>query len=193
MKRLPKNKRTQLAGVAGLTVLAIAGLWVGIIVPQQNTIKALSEKKADALSKCEQVKATIARAQQVEGELGARSRILEQCETGMAVGDLYSWAINTLRTFKNDYKVEIPQFSQIDGPKPSNLFPNFPYKQASITIGGTANFYEFGKFIAGFENEYPYIRLANLIVEPAAGNSAAEPERLAFRMDVIALVKPNNS
>ena len=56
----------------------------------------------------------------------------------MASGDLYAWTINTLRQFKLGYKVEIPQFSQIDGPKEMNMLAGFPYKQANMTISGTA-------------------------------------------------------
>ena len=54
----------------------------------------------------------------------------------------------------------------------------------------TGYYHDVGKFISDFENNFPHGRVVNLIVEPV---SSADPgnEKLSFRMDVIALVKPN--
>jgi hypothetical protein len=70
------------------------------------------------------------------------------------------------------------------------MLPNFPYKQATLTIGGTAHFHDFGKFVADFENQFPYMRLMNVTLEPASGVLAADKERLSFRMEIATLVKP---
>ncbi len=111
----------------------------------------------------------------------------------MASGDLYAWAITTLRTFKLGYKVEIPQFSTIDGPKDVNLLPAFPYKQISLTVGGTATFHEFGRFVADFENQFPHMRLLNLSLEPGGLQAGGESSTLSFKMEIAALVKPTAS
>jgi hypothetical protein len=113
----------------------------------------------------------------------------------MATGDLYSWTINAIRQFKQPYKVEIPQFSQIEGPKDTTALPHFPYQQATLTIGGNAFFYDFGRFLADFENRFPFVRIENLSLEPmpATGGAKAEAERLQFRLDIVTLVKPNAS
>src|SRR5205809_61414 len=66
-------------------------------------------------------------------------------------------------------------------------------KQASYGIGGTAYFHDLGKFVADFENQYPYFRLVNLDIFPevGSGSSDKEPrERLAFKMDIITLIRP---
>ena len=36
-----------------------------------------------------------------------------------------------------------------------NLLPNFPYKQATLTVAGTAHFHDLGRFLADFENQIP--------------------------------------
>jgi hypothetical protein len=46
-----------------------------------------------------------------------------------------------------------------------------------------------GKFIADFENKFPHVRVANLIIQPAQ-TSGSNDEKLSFKMDVIAPVKP---
>lgn len=192
MKELSKEKRTQLVGVGAVIAVVLAGLWFGLVAKQQSRLRTLRSQEAEASQKYQRVRTTIANADKVQAELEARSNQLGLFERGMATGDLYSWAINTIREFKLNHKVEIPQFSQISGPEKSSLFPIFPYQQATITIAGTGFYYDLGNFVADLENEYPLIRLANLVVEPATATGAAEPEKLSFKLDVIALVKPNS-
>ena len=138
-----------------------------------------------------QLKQAVDSADQIEAELAQGRKQLDAIEKTMATGDLYSWAINTIREFKAAHKVEIPQFSQIDGPKDMTMLAGFPYKQATLTIGGTAQFHDFGKFVSDFENQFPYIRVMNLSLEPSSSLLTSDSkEKLAFRMEIAALVKP---
>ncbi len=191
MKRLPKEKRNQLILALSIVALAVGGLWFGLIAPQQRALTALDGRKAEAKNKLTQMAAQIRTSQQIESQLGEATAELSKLEEGMAAGDLYSWAINMIRQFKANYKIDIPQFSQIDGPKDVNLIPKFPYKQATLTIGGTGYFHDIGKFVADFENEFPYMRLVNLVLEPAA--TPGDAERLSFKVEIVALVKPTKS
>lgn len=189
--KISKEKRNQLILVGLVTVGVLAGLWFGLIRAQQLKLEQLSERKQAADRKLKLVRETIENAGQIEASLQECSAKLAKVEEGMASGDVYAWAINTLRQFKMGYRVEIPQFSQIDGPKDVNLIPNFPYKQATMTIGGTAAFHDFGTFLADFENKFPHCRVLNLNLEPAS--SATDREKLSFRMDIVALVKPGSA
>ncbi|HTQ49209.1 MAG TPA: GspMb/PilO family protein, partial [Candidatus Acidoferrales bacterium] len=67
----------------------------------------------------------------------------------------------------------------------------FPFKEIRVTISGTAYYHELGKFLADFENSFPHIRVVNLALEPVNATEAGN-EKLSFRMDIIALVKPNS-
>lgn len=189
MNSLSKEKRTQLVLVAGLTVGLVLALYFGLIRMQQQSLEHLGESKRAAQQKLEQVKQTIENAELIESQLGEAGRRLAKIESTMASGDLFAWTINTLRQFKLGYKVEIPQFSQIDGPKEMNMLAGFPYKQANMTISGTAFYTDLGKFISDFENQFPYLRVLNLSLEPIPAQGSAERERLAFRMEIAALVK----
>jgi len=99
---------------------------------------------------------------------------------------LYSWTYGTMRQFKQQYKVEIPE---IGPPRVGevDLLPDFPYKQITFSITGKAFYHDLGKFVADFENAFPHAQLVNLVISPVGGES----EQLSFSMDVIALVKPN--
>lgn len=193
MKSLSKEKQQHLLLVVMLTAGAIAGLGLLLIKPQYHKRQSLAAEQHLAEQKLHQVTQTIAGAEQVEVQLVDAKKRLVGIEETMASGDLYSWAINTIRQFKLDYRVDIPQFSQIDGPRDVTMLAKFPYKQATLTIGGTAHFYDLGRFLADFENEFPYIRVLNLSLEPNSGQGAAEKDRLSFKLEIATLVRPGVS
>jgi len=190
MKRLSKEKKNQLALVGMVTAIVMAGLWFGLISVQQNKAAKISRDCEAAEQKLALVRKSIQDSEQLAAQVAEVAAKLGKLEAGMATGDLYSWAINSLRQFKTPYKVEIPQFSQIDGPKDTTMLAGFPYQQATLTIGGTAYFYDFGRFLADFENAFPYIRVQNLQLEPMSAMASNDAEKLTFRMDIITLVKP---
>ena len=108
---------------------------------------------------------------------------------------MYSWIIQTINRFRADRKVEIPQFSR-EVTTEIGVFPKFPYKAALFHVRGTAYFHELGRFIADFENTFPHIRIQNIDMEPATQSAAtttqnADPEKLAFKMEIVALINPN--
>jgi hypothetical protein len=193
MKKLSKEKQQHLVLVALLTVGGVVGLWFGVARLQRQVLADLGKKKASAQQESRTVNQTIANAAQIAADKTEAAQRLAKLEEGMASGDLYSWSFNTLRQFKASYKVEIPQFSQVEGPKEVTMLPHFPYKQATMTIAGTAMFHELGRFICDFENQFPYFRVMNLSIEPVSSGSGPDKEKLSFRMEVAALVKPGTS
>ena len=189
--QLPKEKLTRLIGVAVLTVIALGALGFGLIKWQYGTLRVIAGKTEVAEKRLEQVKDAIRRADQIEIEFNAKNKTLAEQEEAMASGDIYSWAVNALRRFKLSYRVEIPQIGQPTPPGDVNLLPKFPYKQVTLRVGGTAYYHDFGNFIADFENQFPQIRVANLSLESAPSVGPGEKEKLAFSLDIIALVKPS--
>lgn len=188
--KISRQKRNQLMAVCCLTVATLMGLYFWLIRSQQQHLENLVNRKDSAARKLQVVQQTIASAGEMDSALATASAKVAELEDTMATGDLYSWAINTIRTFKPNYKIDIPQFSQIDGPRDTTLLPAFPYKQASMTISGNGSFHDFGTFLADFENQFPYMRVLNLNLEPAASASGTDREKLAFRMEIVTLVKP---
>ena len=191
--KISKEKKQHLVLIGLITAGVVSALWLGLLSVQKKSLRELGERKARADQKLQEMKHAVETADQVETQLCEVKKHLDKLEDSMASGDLYSWAINHVRTFKLPYKVEIPQFSQIDGPKAVTLLPSFPYKQITLTVSGTALFHDFGRFVADFENEYPYMRLLNLTLEPGSTTTATDREKLSFKMDIVALVKPATS
>ena len=193
MKKLSKEKSQQLILVVLVTLMAVFGLSYLLIKPQYEKWQNLKLQKDAALAKLQQVKFTIENADQIESQLCEAKKRLDKIEDTMASGDLYSWAINSIRQFKLGYKIDVPQFSQIDGPKEMPMLAHFPYKQASLTIGGSGQFHDLGRFLSDFENQYPYMRILNLSLEPTSSLTSSDRERLAFKLEIAALVKPGAS
>jgi len=108
----------------------------------------------------------------------------------MATGDNYAWTFDTIRRFKASYRVDIPTISQ-PALGEVDVLPQFPFKQIRVTVSGTAYYHDLGRFIADFENAFPHIRVVNIAIEPVNPTEAGN-EKLSFRMDIVALVKPNS-
>ena len=80
-----------------------------------------------------------------------------------------------------------------NGPADVSVLPDFPYKQATLTVAGSARFHELGRFLANFENQFPHIRLLNLSLDANVAAVSAEAASLSFKMDIVTLVKSNPS
>lgn len=192
MKHLPREKQQQLALVALATAGVIAGLWFGLIRAQQSAIEKLRSETAAAESRLQTMRDDISRGARIQADLAAEAERLRQAESQMASGDLYAWIINTIRDFRSGHPgVDIPQFSTIVTGR-TTLMPAFPYTQVKLTVGGTAFYHDLGGFVADFENRFPYMRFENLQIEPAAAGANRDAEKLAFRLDVVALVGPES-
>jgi hypothetical protein len=192
-KKLSKEKKQQLVLIVMVTVGALAGIGWGLIKGQYEYLGRIADNKAATEKKLAQVEQMVKRTKEIETDLDESRKALVEQERDVADGDLYSWVINTLRKFQADYKIEIPQKSGISGPSEMTLLPNFPYKQVSITVMGTAHFHDLGHFISDMENNFPHIRLLNLGIETMPPTGNGDPEMLTFKMEIITLVKSNAS
>jgi hypothetical protein len=193
LRKLPQDKRNKLLGVVVGTLAVLAGLYLGLIKYQQQNLVRLAQKKVTVEVKHRQVLDAIKHAQQIEADLGIAKKALADAEADIASGDLYSWVINTLRDFKAKYKVNIPQFNPIAGTAEVNLLPNFPYKQATLSVAGTAHYHDFGRFLADLENQFPHIRVLNLSLDLNQSPVAEEQETVSFKLEIVTLVKTNPS
>lgn len=190
MKRLPPAKRNQLIGVLVATASLICAVYFLLINPQNTKNHELATAISKETLKLQQYKTTIKQMDATSATLADLSRQLNHSEEDVASGDVYAWAFETLRRFKSNYRVEIPTIGQpVTGD--CDLVGNFPYKQIRFSLNGTAYYHDLGKFVAEFENQFPHCRVLNLSADPVNGGSAGS-ERLTFRMEVVALVKPTN-
>ena len=191
MKRLSREKRNQLITVILVTLAVLGLIYFSLIRPQYDSLSKIANTRNAANKNLQSIKHAITNSEAIANEWNETAYALAHAEEDMASGDLYSWTYDTIRHFKQSYKVEIPEvghptIGELD------LLPSFPYKQIQFTINGTVYYHDLGKFIADFENSFPHSRMVHLIVEPAPSPDS-NSEKLSFRMEIIALVKPNPS
>ena len=195
MKNLPKEKRDRIILIALGAATITAGLFYGVISPQRKALEESGRKKIEQENKLASAERLIGNTSQIEKNVEKATAQLKAIETTMASGDMYSWVIQTVNAFRENYEVEIPQFSR-EVSAEVGMFPRFPYKAAVFHLRGTGRYRDFGRFVADFENSFPYMRIQNIDLEPAAaitatGAAAANTkEKLAFKMEIVALVKP---
>ncbi|MFM1768583.1 MAG: hypothetical protein RJA22_1112 [Verrucomicrobiota bacterium] len=205
MKNLPKEKRDRIILIGVGTLAVMFGLYYSVIRYQRESLVTLARQHVDEEVRINNSQRLISGLASLRARLADSEKQLQGIESTMANGDMYSWIIQTLHSFKDhgDHKVEMPQFSR-ENPMEVGILPRFPYKAVGFYIRGTALYHDLGKFIADFENAFPYMRIQNIQLEPADGtsvgnagstsgsHSAEDTEKLAFRLEVVALVNPGN-
>ena len=194
MKNLPKEKRDKLILLCIGTLVVMVGLYYGLITIQKKTLADTLKKQGEQGTKLSNAQRLTSLSGQIEKNLETVTARLKDIEATMPSGDIYSWSILTVNTFKEKYQVEIPQFSK-EVQSEVGMFAKFPYRAATFSLRGTAFYHDFGRFLADFENTFPYMRIQNIELEPSAANNSANPadaEKLAFKMDVVTLVNVPN-
>ena len=198
MKNLPKEKRNRIVLVVLGTVTVLMALWLGLISFQNAAIANIVKATSEQQTKVGNAQRLVTSGTQIQTDLEVVNKRLKAIENDMSSGDKYSWIIQTINDFlaKNNYrdthKVEIPQFSR-EVPSEVGMFVKFPYQAVIFTIRGTAYFHDFGKFLADFENTFPFLRVQNIDLDPSAVSvvtNGGDPEKLSFKMEIVALVNP---
>lgn len=193
MKNLPKEKRDRLILVAVGTVTIVAGLYYAVILSQRKTLASVAKKRAEQENKFSGAQRLAESVDHFRKDLDASAARLKSIESTMASGDMYSWIILTVNSFKENYQVDIPQFSR-EVPGEVGMYGSFPYRAAIFHIRGTAFYHDFGRFVADFENTFPFMRIQNIELEPSGGSNASKSdhtEKLAFKMEIVTLVNPH--
>jgi Tfp pilus assembly protein PilO len=189
MKRLPQAKRNQLILVILGTLALVGAIYFLLIGPQKRENSKMAADILSESAKLQKIKDTIKQSDATAKTASEVSAALSAAEADVATGDLFAWTYNTFRQFKAGYRVDIPTIGQ---PSESevDLIPNFPYKQIKFSLVGTGYYQDIGRFVADLENKFPHMQVVNLALEPSNG-SGADQEKLSFRVEVVALVKPN--
>ena len=191
MNKISPQKRNQIFAVILLALGVVAALYFGLLKPQAARLAAAAARASAFATKTSQADALLRASASAQATLAQQQAALASAEQGMATGDIYLWLINSLNDFNAARRVAIADF-QRESLGDAGLLPNFPYKAALFPIKGSGYFHDIGRFLADFENAFPYARVQNLDLSPASkAGSAADDERLDFSFQIVALIKPS--
>jgi hypothetical protein len=196
--KLSKEKRDRLILVVVGGLILLAGTWYGVINTRKSQLEQAGVRLAAAIDKLEKAKKRVGLAEQVEASLEAAVQRLRLIEEGMAPQvDLYTWS-NALLHQKAEPGPEV-EIIEVTRPQTNEVgvLPAFPYLAATFTVRGVAHYHDLGDFLADFENKFPYFRAQNLSLMPTTETESeitttrAGREKLSFRMDIVALIRPS--
>ncbi len=194
--KLSKDKRDRIILISMLTVGLCWGLWQFVISTRNTRLGVQRVQLEKERNQLDQAREWIERAQAIEKELTNAQTSLAAAEENLAGrADPYAWSYLLLDRIRQ----KNPALMQLDvagrpSVGPSRLLPTFPYEATTFTVVGRGYFHDFGRFLADFENDYPYFRVENIELtsqsasEPRTNNDDAELLNLKF--DVVALLKP---
>jgi len=195
LKALSAEKKQHLAAVGMGTVLALVALYMLLIAPARQALAQLQTQTAEAEKKYTDADRLVRRGPAVQEELDRLEARLNSIEAGMVDSDPVQWIRSTEIKFRAQapYAVDIPNFP-FRGQGDMTMIPDFPYRAASYLFGGSAYYHDLGRYLADWENQFPYMRILNLEITPDdPGPFAAttdDRERLNFTFEVSVLVKP---
>jgi hypothetical protein len=201
--KLSKEKRDRLVLVLIVGLMAAVGTWQLLIKSSLSQLSRTRQSGEAALKKLQDAEAFLRRSQAFEGQAESLSARIAALEGEMASPtDPYSWGYQLMERARAGHEVEI---SEVARPQPASavqLIPDFPYQAVRFGVQGRAHYDALGRFLADFENRHPFFQTVNLQLTPgrpaetAAASSAPTrgggDEKLAFRFEVVALVKPGS-
>ena len=199
MGPLSKEKRDRLILVVVGTLMIVGALWFLVIKSRNAQITDTRAALVKANDELKRARTAVEQADQTKAEVEAESQKLRDLEEAMAVGDPYTWARELIM---QKFRVGHEAVYIADVARPTEgkagVLADFPYSAITFTVRGSAFYHDFGRFLANFENQHPYFHVRNvgLNTTPEGGaiaeatTSRGEEEKLYFRMDVVALVRP---
>lgn len=202
MNKLTKEKRDRLILVVLVTAAVLGAMYLLIVSAQRTALEECIAKIDSEQQKLEKAERWLRMAPGIETRLSACRGELDSKQEGMAPVDKFKWFYNTLETFLARHNVKLVDITREPELGEAGVLPKFPYKAATFGVKLMAPFHDFGRFLADFENQFPYMRVQNLEMEPEAESrvldgSSAIPSRLAgsrealaITMRVVTLVKP---
>lgn len=206
MNKLSKEKRDRLLLVCLGTAAILCALYLLVVTAQRTALAACAEQTDLAKDKLAKAERWLRMAPGIQSRLEACRQELASRQEQMAPLDKFKWFYNTLEGFLTRHQVKLIDITREPQVGEVGVLPKFPYQAAVFGVKLRARYHDFGKFLADFENEFPYMRVQNIEIEPEILSQASsftetsEQERrasvseaLAINMRVVTLVKPGGA
>ncbi|HEY3914832.1 MAG TPA: hypothetical protein VGN61_10135 [Verrucomicrobiae bacterium] len=192
MTKLNKQQQERITAIAVGAVMIMGLLWYFGVKAKQDELRRTQDNARNVQKTLRDAETEMGRGSAIATQLQASSDVLAKREAILAPDrDAYAWIIGVINPFIQSRKgVNIYSYSQPDV-SDEGIIPNFPYKWATFHLKGTGYYYEFGKFFADLENQFPYFRVQNVEITANTG-PGVEAEKLAYNFDLVVPVTPTS-
>jgi Tfp pilus assembly protein PilO len=202
MNKLSKEKKDKLILTCIACVGVIAVLYFLVITDQKREIEQLNGKIAQLKSKRDIAAKQVKRLPEMQAEVEKQKAILVQKQLDMQKPEAdHVWFLHIMEKMREQYGLGL---DEIKPPSPIDpgVLPKFPFRAVELRVSMLGDYTVFGRFLADFENRYPYLRVEIMSISPERGGAGTrtaealsnpsapkEPTQLRFNYRVIALVK----
>jgi hypothetical protein len=201
MNKLSKEKRDKLLLIALGTGGLLAALYLMVISAQNTALAEYSEKTEAAKEKLAKAERWLRMAPTIQTRLDSNRRELEGKQAEMAPVDKFKWFYDTLDKFLAQRSVKLTDITREPEIGAVGILPKFPYEAATFGLKLNARYKDLGAFLSEFENQFPYMRVNNLDIEPEGSVKVgtkeliADPRQrgvanLAITLRVVTLIRP---
>jgi hypothetical protein len=166
MNKLSKEKQTQLIGVIFGTIVALGLIYFFLIDGLNTSLHKAVKTTEETRANTDKAEKLLKNRAAIEQDLTRDRADLAAIQEGMAPGDKYAWFVPLLTKFADPYKdLAISKVDQ-EKIKEVEMLANFPYRAAVFHVVITTFYVDAGRFIADFDNRYPYFQIQNLEILP---------------------------
>lgn len=168
MNKLSKEKRDKLILIVLFSIVISVILYYLVIMVQQESIADFASKSATRQAKLDQAEQVKKRADKIHQNLEEQRKILiaKQMEMPRPEAD-HLWFINIMEERRRQYDLNVDEVRTPE-PTQAGILPDFPFKAVALQVTMSGRFTDFGRFLADFENSYPYMRVELMSVQPDA-------------------------
>ncbi|MEW6303429.1 MAG: hypothetical protein AB1705_08165 [Verrucomicrobiota bacterium] len=190
MNNLSKEKKQQiiLVGMIGFGVLV--ALYFFVISSQNAKVRDIRTQTEEKAGEVEKAERNVKNAPVYQTQLEEIQKKLGAIEEGMLSGDVYGQVVEMITSFIRNGGHKITAVPSREEPIKVGLIPDFPYDAYKFTVRGQGFYHDIGKFLAEFENAFPYMRVQNLDLLPIESTLTEVPEKLMYRFEIVVLQKP---
>jgi Tfp pilus assembly protein PilO len=196
MNKLPKDKRDKLILICIGVVGAIAALYFFVLSDMKDEQATLNTKIFSIKDKIDKSDRLLKRTAELQARMEALKKSLDVRQAQMPrPGEDHVWFLKIMEDRRTKYNLDISEIRNPEAWEPGEL-PKFPFKAVSFNVTLIGGYTDFGKFLADFENEFPYMRVQLMSIVPdvaqappgqaAAGDDAG---KLRFNFRVVSLIK----
>lgn len=196
MNKLSKDKRDKLILTIIGTVGIVAVLYFFVLSDMKDEHATLGTKIFSTKDRIDKAERVINRQATFNQEMAALKGALNTRQAQMPrPGEDHVWFLKIMEDRRGAYNLDINEIRNPEAWDPGVL-PNFPFKGVSFNVTLVGGYTDFGRFLADFENEFPFMRVQLMSVipdaqpgPPGSGIATQDTGKLRINFRVISLIK----